>query len=116
MSIIYLLILKVVFSQLSATVETGSITGTVTDNRGTPLIGATVMLTGTSLGAMTNTYGMFRIENIPSGSYSLRASMVGMGENTIEKAIVTTDEVLDLRFTLTPYGFGIDYSTILIRI
>ena len=51
------------------------ITGTITDRRGEPLIGASVTVKGKSVGAMTDTNGNYEIE-VPKGS-SLLFSYIG---------------------------------------
>jgi TonB-dependent starch-binding outer membrane protein SusC len=53
------------------------VTGVVTEKNGTPIPGVNVMVTGTTLGALTDTDGKYSIE-VPSGSKSLTFSFVGM--------------------------------------
>src|SRR5512139_1376968 len=56
----------------------GKISGKVTDaGTGEPLVGANVVVVGTSMGAATNVAGEFVILNVPSGTYTLRTSYVG---------------------------------------
>jgi TonB-dependent receptor len=63
----------------------GKIEGIVTDSiSGDPLPGATVQLSGTSLGSATDLYGKYVIQNVPSGSYTLKASYVGCKTISIE--------------------------------
>ena len=58
---------------------TGKIKGTITDLRtGEPLIGANVIILGTSLGAATDVNGNFLILAVSPGNYKLRASILGM--------------------------------------
>jgi TonB-linked SusC/RagA family outer membrane protein len=54
-----------------------TITGTVTDQRGEPLPGVTVMLAGTTTGTVTTSDGNFTL-NIPDDSETLQFSFVGM--------------------------------------
>lgn len=60
-----------VFSQSS----TGSISGTVTDQNNAVVLGATVFGKNTETGfvrsAVTNSYGLYRLTDIPSGSYEI---------------------------------------------
>src|SRR5258708_33869389 len=55
---------------------TASITGTVTDPRGAALPGATVTATsqerGQTYAAMTNDTGLYRIAQLPVGTYSVK--------------------------------------------
>ena len=56
----------------------GTVTGTVTDaSTGDGLAGANVVVGGTSLGAAADEDGYFVIENIPDGTYTLTASVIG---------------------------------------
>jgi len=58
--------------------DLGELAGIVTDlQTGEPLIGATVIVEGTTLGSATNLDGFFQIKQIPAGSVSIRASYVG---------------------------------------
>jgi len=95
--------------------ETG-ICGRVLDSRGTPLYGATVMVVGTSYGAMTNASGEYEILDMPVGGYSLRASMVGMRISFYADQVeVRPGSVAVVDFMLVPEMFRQDDS-IIIRI
>jgi TonB-linked SusC/RagA family outer membrane protein len=53
------------------------VTGKVTDETGSPLPGVTVVVTGSSIGAITDASGIFNIP-VPSNATSLKISFVGM--------------------------------------
>jgi hypothetical protein len=56
----------------------GTVTGTVTDaSTGDGLAGANVVVGGTSMGAAADEDGYFVIENVPDGTYTLTASVIG---------------------------------------
>jgi hypothetical protein len=57
---------------------TGDIRIIVEDSEGSPLIGAAVMIVGTSMGAMTDAAGLAAISDLQPGDYDLRVQMVGM--------------------------------------
>lgn len=60
------------------------IEGVVTDAQTEePLFGANVMLIGTALGAASDMYGKFDINNPPAGTYILKASYLGYKEQMI---------------------------------
>lgn len=68
---------------------TSSITGTVSDAvTGELLIGANVLVPGTTLGAASDVNGNFTIRNVPAGTYRLQVSMIGY------KPVVLTDVVV----------------------
>src|SRR5437764_6677092 len=69
-------------SAARAQVETGSITGTVTDASGAVLPGVTVTLTGEKLigGAQTQTTdatGTYRFDRLPPGAYTVKFELQG---------------------------------------
>jgi len=78
---------------------TGSIAGKVTDNQGNPMVGATVMIMGTSFGAMTDANGEYFIINLSPGTYTLKASMVGMGSAMSPSIQVVADATTTYDFT-----------------
>lgn len=75
-----------------------SITGTILSTDGTPLIGATVQVSGASRGAVTNERGFYKVSDIKEGAYSVRFSYLGYktSEQRIEvKGNVTVDVQLE---------------------
>jgi hypothetical protein len=60
------------------TIVGNTLTGRLVDvSTNEALIGATIVLDGTSLGASTNIDGTYSIYNIPEGRYTVSASMIG---------------------------------------
>lgn len=81
---------------LSSTVQQQlKITGTITDKDGAPIIGANVVVTGTTLGAMTDIAGKYSI-GVPPGSKSLTFSFIGMIPQEISIGTLTQ---IDLTMT-----------------
>jgi len=67
--------------QLIASPSAGVIKGSIVDrDTQQPLIGANIILDGTTMGAATDIEGHFEIRNVPVGSYSIRAHMIGYRE------------------------------------
>jgi len=64
------------------------ITGTVTDKNGAPVIGANVVVTGTTQGTMTDIDGKYSIE-VPQGAKSLTISFIGMETQEISIGTLT---------------------------
>ena len=55
-----------------------TVSGTVTDaSTGEALAGANVVVTGTSMGAAATADGSYSISNVPAGSYTITASVIG---------------------------------------
>ena len=79
----------------------GRITGTVTDaSDGKPLAYASILVVGTSMGASARDGGKFNIENVPEGTYTLRASMMGFEAVTKENVVVTAGQAAEVSFEL----------------
>jgi len=64
------------------------ITGIVTGKEGIPLAGVNVVVTGTSIGMLTDVDGKYSIE-VPHGSKSLTFSFIGMESQTVNIGTVT---------------------------
>ena len=78
---------------------TGKVSGKISDqSTGEPLIGANVMLVGSSLGSATDVNGMYHILNVPPGYYDLKVNMIGYGDKTVTGVRVEIDltAVIDL--------------------
>lgn len=61
------------------TAQTSTVSGVViSEEDGEPVVGASVLVVGTSLGTVTDVDGKFSISNVPSASKTLRVSFVGM--------------------------------------
>jgi outer membrane receptor protein involved in Fe transport len=82
---------------------TGKITGRVTDaETGMPLPGVNVVLLGTEMGAASDADGYYVILNVPPGSYSLQASMIGYRRVTTTNVVVKVDLTTTVDFRLEP--------------
>lgn len=57
--------------------QTGTVQGTVTAADGTALNGATVSVQGTARGAITGAGGTYTIEDVPTGTQTVRVSYIG---------------------------------------
>ena len=96
-----LFLLMVLFTTSAALAQT-TVSGTITDgDSGDPLIGASVLVTGTSTGTVTDFDGNFTL-NVPEGTESLTVSYTGYattvipytGQTTINQTL-TAGELLD---------------------
>lgn len=82
----------VVASQPLQAGTTGKIAGNVKDsNTGEPIIGANVVLEGTSMGAATDFEGYYTILNVKPGTYTLVVSAVGYNKKTMTNVSVSVD-------------------------
>ena len=80
---------------------TGKISGKIIDSsNGEPLIGANVIIMGTTLGAATDFDGNFFIINIPPGKYEVKASIIGYNSVLVQNVKVSVDQTTKLNFEL----------------
>ncbi len=77
------------------------VTGTVTDSEGMPVIGATIKVAGTKVGAVTDTNGKFVLPNVPASAKTLSVSYIGMQtqevavSNNVAVVLAYDDSMLD---------------------
>ena len=72
---------------LAATAQSAKIKGSVTTTTNTPLSGATIELSQTTLGTTTDENGNFILSNIPSGNYRLILSYVGFKTKYVDLSV-----------------------------
>ena len=75
-----------------------NISGVVTDQDGSPLTGANVIVEGTSVGGATNSEGIFDFSFKPEGDFTIFVSYIGY--QTVRKTILKNETITDLHFTL----------------
>lgn len=91
-----------VFLSFSLWAQTGVICGTVTDAKmKEPLIGASVVIEGTTVGAITDIDGNFRIENVKPGTYTVAASYVSYQTQTVKDVPVVARQEAVLNIELS---------------
>lgn len=106
-SLLVLLFMSILFgTMLQAQVTTSTLTGTVRDQSGQPLAGATVSATNLSTGRVyqvtTNRNGGYNIFNMaPGGPYRLAVSYTGYETQTREDIILSLGEAPSQDFALT---------------
>ncbi len=81
-------------ASLAAQQTTGKIEGTVTDQAGAPVANAQVFVVGTSFGAVTSDKGYYFINNVPVGTYTLRAQFIGFAPSEVRNARVLGGQTL----------------------
>ena len=84
----------------------GIVSGRVTDQaNGNPLVGARVIVVGTSLTASSNAEGRYRITGVPAGTFQVRASQIGFASSTKPATVADQAAVtVDFGLVLTPYS------------
>ncbi len=86
----------------------GRIKGTVTDlQSGEPLIGANVLVEGTTFGAATDANGEYEISNLNAGTYTVRASYIGYQTITATQVRVSNGLATEMNFQLPAEGIQV---------
>ncbi len=102
-------------SSIAFSQTTGSIGGTITDAKeNTPLVGATVKIAGSNMGAITDDNGEYIILNVEVGTYSLEASYIGYDSKKVTNVKVSVDQRTKINFQLQVTG-GITTEVIVIE-
>lgn len=91
-----LLLMTFLTITLVVNAQTGKISGKVTDSDNNPVIGASVVLLGTTIGAASDVDGNYEITKIPSGSFTLRASSIGFKPITRDISIENQSLIINL--------------------
>jgi outer membrane receptor for ferrienterochelin and colicins len=84
----------------------GEIRGHIKDASGGPLSGANVLLQNTTLGAASDEEGYFEIKNVPHGSYTITAKMLGY--EPADKKITVKSSQVEISFTLKETDLKMD--------
>lgn len=86
----------------------GSIYGNVTDSSKIPLDGVTIKLKGTYLGAVTDSEGKYKIENVAEGSYTMQVSSEGFKTVEYTDIKVKYGENKEFNIVLKSTSFSVD--------
>lgn len=106
----YLLIFILAFiaSSVFSQEQFGSIYGIINDSAKIPLVGVTVKLKGTYLGAVSDDEGKYKIENISEGSYTLQVSAEGFKTVEYTDVKVKPGDAKEFNITLKSTSFSVD--------
>jgi hypothetical protein len=89
--------------------QVGKISGVVKDaSTNEVLIGANVLIEGTTMGAATNVDGYYAITNVSPGTYNLKVSMVGYTPQIIKDVRVNIDLTTETNVNLSSSTFETD--------
>ncbi len=105
---VLLIMSLVILSTALVFAQSGKITGSVKDaSSGEAIIGANVVIEGTTLGGAADVNGVYYILNIPPGSYNVIASAVGYARSTVRNVRVGSDQIVQLDFSLRTEAIGL---------
>lgn len=103
-----LLMVMVLFPAIIVAQEKGTLKGVITDSKnGETLIGATVLIKGTTQGTISDINGAYIIENLATGNYTLSVSFVGYS-NQEKEVVVQNGQKTEVNFALATDFIGLD--------
>ncbi len=102
-----------IFTTIGFGQQTGSISGRVVDkSNNEPLVGANVMIVGTTLGAISDLDGYFSIKQVPSGTYQVKFSYISFQGVTVDKVTVSAGRESKLNVMLVPSTIELNQVTV----
>jgi len=86
--------------------QTGTVSGTVAAESGTPLAGASVVIVGTVRSVLTNDKGQYRL-SVPAGAHTVRARLIGY-EAAEQRVTVAAGQTVtaDFKLAATPLSLN----------
>jgi hypothetical protein len=91
-----------------ALAQSGKLRGQITDQEtGEALVGANIIIVGTSYGAATDVNGQYIIQNLIAGTYEVKASYIGYQAKTISNVRINADLTAGLDFQLAAEGIQV---------
>ena len=91
-----------------ALAQSGKLRGQITDQEtGEALIGANIIIVGTSYGAATDVNGEYIILNLVANTYEVKASYIGYQSKTISNVRINADLTTGLDFQLAAEGIQV---------
>jgi Carboxypeptidase regulatory-like domain/TonB-dependent Receptor Plug Domain len=91
-----------------ALAQSGKLRGQITDQEtGEALVGANIIIVGTSYGAATDVNGEYIILNLIAGAYEVKASYIGYQAKTISNVRINADLTTGLDFQLAAEGIQV---------
>jgi hypothetical protein len=106
---LFLLLLGAGIAPAQESRKTGILTGTVVDkSTREPLIGANVVVVGSTVGASTDAEGKFTIRGIAVGTYAVRASSLGYAPFTMTDVVVSTSKPANVTISLVESSVQVD--------
>jgi hypothetical protein len=101
MSMVVALVCAIGIGMAHAQEATGKIAGKVIDGMTKePIVGANVVVGGTTLGSSTDLEGRFLIRSVPVGTYSVRVSAIGYLASTITDVVVNAVKPVQLSVSI----------------
>jgi len=101
-----LILFSVLISSQVLFAQSGSVKGTIKDDNGNPMPGATISIEGTTLGSTSDISGFYSLDDIPIGNQILKISFIGF-ETIIKPITIAAGKTIELTFTLKEDAYSL---------
>ena len=89
--------------------QSGTLRGKIIDGEtGEELIGATVMIMGTSIGAASDLDGNYTVSNLEPGTYDFTCQFISYDATTIKEIVIKEDEATIQNFSMASVSMGLN--------
>jgi carboxypeptidase family protein/TonB-dependent receptor-like protein len=92
--------------------STGKIEGRVRDQAGAPIANAQVFIVGTAFNALTNPQGYYFMNNVPAGTYNVRAAFIGYKSTQVDGVKVLAGQTITVDVQLEQTAVQIEDITV----
>ncbi|MFL5534926.1 MAG: TonB-dependent receptor domain-containing protein, partial [Gemmatimonadales bacterium] len=92
--------------------STGKIEGRVRDQAGAPIANAQVFIVGSAFNALTNPQGYYFINNVPAGTYNVRAAFIGYKSTQVDGVKVLAGQTITVDIQLEQTAVQIQEITV----
>jgi hypothetical protein len=93
----------------------GKIEGTVKDSGGAPIAGAQVLIVGSAYQATTDEKGYFFMNNVPSGTVTVRAQYIGYTPNEVRNVRVLAGQTMTVNPVLAQHAIVVGEITVTVE-
>ena len=92
--------------------STGKVEGRVRDQAGAPIGNAQVFIVGTAFNALTNPQGYYFFNNVPAGTYAIRAAFIGYKSTEVDGVRVLAGQTITVDVQLEQTAVQIEEITV----
>jgi hypothetical protein len=92
--------------------STGKIEGRVRDQAGAPIANAQVFIVGTAFNALTNPQGYYFFNNVPAGTYAVRAAFIGYKSTEVDGVRALAGQTITVDVQLEQTAVQIEEITV----
>ena len=105
-------VIAVMVLAAAVAISPGWIAGSVRDQAGGPVVNAQVFVVGTSLTALSDSAGKYRIDGVPAGTHAVRGALIGYKTMEVRDVVVRDGHGTTVDLTLEQTAVEIQEMTV----